>query len=475
MGKRLESFEAVQKSTVRIKDQAGKTWGTGFFVTDKGHLLTCAHVVEDAGGWENVRVLDQPVSCIYEGDSQRNDFSVLLVEDIPVISAPIDADFEPGDEFLSPGFSNNDFYGAPIRGEITAFARCGKLGNQKLIRLETFSDAQRIEGGQSGAPIFVYKKGKYKAVGLIVASEDLNGGLAISLSTIWLSGALPKNLKYNSIFIDKKLIALALFGFAFGLSNLLVFFFTKFIVNYDQCSPDKIFNKNQILKEQAEVDIDTALSDVEKFLDQCRNNPKLLASKGILLMNKKQYSAASDTLRKSLNIENKEEVRYNLATAYLNSKKYVEAIEEFKKIENYRRFNVLIQYNMGICYKEKGELKQALEKLEPLIENPPAAANNNIYSDSLYYLLDITASLWYDKRVTSEAVVFQEKYIYYYKLYFDTLDLDKQKNLLAEMSKDIARSQSTVDLRYSVIYSSPKYKKLVSDLHQKASIKTPNN
>lgn len=53
----------------------GTTWGTEFLIRCEGHLLTCAHVVKAAGGWKNVRILDQPVNRLYEGDPERDDFN----------------------------------------------------------------------------------------------------------------------------------------------------------------------------------------------------------------------------------------------------------------------------------------------------------------------------------------------------------------------------------------------------------------
>ncbi|MGB7440728.1 MAG: trypsin-like peptidase domain-containing protein [Coleofasciculaceae cyanobacterium] len=50
------SWELVKRCTIAIASVDGKIRGTGFFLSPHGHLLTCAHVVEEAGDWEQVRV-----------------------------------------------------------------------------------------------------------------------------------------------------------------------------------------------------------------------------------------------------------------------------------------------------------------------------------------------------------------------------------------------------------------------------------
>ncbi|MBD2186181.1 serine protease [Planktothrix sp. FACHB-1355] len=477
MGKRLESFEAVQKSTVRVKDTAGKTWGTGFFVTNEGHLLTCAHVVEDAGGWKNVRVLDRPVTCIYEGDSESNDFSVLLVEDIPLSPAPLQADFEPGDEFLSPGFSNDDFYGAPIRGEITAFARCGKLGNQKLIRLETFSDAQRIEGGQSGAPIFVYKKGNYRAVGIIVASEDLNGGLAISISTVLKSGALAEALKVGNKITLRQLTIPTLIALMGGVSFLSVFGLKQTLENFDKCSRGRINSANNIISDEiASGNYESALFQVNKIINDCPNKDSLLITKGRIYLEKSQYTDAILLFQDALKIQETVEARYNLGLALAKSDDCAKALEEFKKIENDLKLKINIYYSMGVCYDRLENWKQALEKLRYVANNKQG--NRKLYSDSLYYLTEINAKLWYLNQKSPEKLKFQNDFMKYLELQFNNLDPNKQVTYLEQTNKDIQQINKNPfegTPEYSFIYSTQEFKKLICKLHKNINREVPSN
>ena len=57
--------------------------GTGFAFyrqEDYTYLLTCAHVVEDVGGEENLRVNDIPVELVEIGDAQGFDLAILKVK-----------------------------------------------------------------------------------------------------------------------------------------------------------------------------------------------------------------------------------------------------------------------------------------------------------------------------------------------------------------------------------------------------------
>ncbi|MFN6489026.1 hypothetical protein [Nostoc sp. DedQUE03] len=62
------NWELVEACTVAIATPEGCIQGTGFFISLNGHLLTCAHVLESAGGWEEVRINGQGVELVYLGD-----------------------------------------------------------------------------------------------------------------------------------------------------------------------------------------------------------------------------------------------------------------------------------------------------------------------------------------------------------------------------------------------------------------------
>ncbi|MBR8837570.1 MAG: trypsin-like peptidase domain-containing protein [Stigonema ocellatum SAG 48.90 = DSM 106950] len=71
------SWDLVKACTVAIATPEGEIRGTGFFISPQGHLLTCAHVIEDTGGWKQVRVDGQGVDLVYLGDRTCDDFAIL--------------------------------------------------------------------------------------------------------------------------------------------------------------------------------------------------------------------------------------------------------------------------------------------------------------------------------------------------------------------------------------------------------------
>jgi tetratricopeptide (TPR) repeat protein len=481
MGKRRESFEAVQKSTVRIKDTEGRTWGTGFFVSREGHLLTCAHVVQDAGGWKNVRVLDQPVTCLYEGDPDRNDFSLLQVEDVVVVPAELETDFDPGDEFISFGFSNDDFYGAPIRGEITAFARCGKLGDQKLIRLETFSDAQRIEGGQSGAPVFIYKRSKYKVIGLIVASEDLNGGLAIPISTAIKKVELEKFIKYTrkKIKIVPLSILITLFLGSFYISTSVKNIWQSF----DRCSASKVERKTGLIDDQIDGDQDgsnndIALAEARKLDQECPNNETVLTTLGRVQVETQQYEEAIVTLRRKEIQNNNVEAQYNLGLAYaeMPENSCDKALNVFEKLQDIPKVKLRVSYNIGRCFYKLKRWEEAIKALEEVVNKKQQ--NPKISSYALHYLKETNAKLWYTNHQNKnylEESMFRKQFLQYYEMDFDNREINDKRSRLQQINERILNINILKDQpEYSFIYSTPEFRELVCRLHQKLKTKAPS-
>lgn len=487
MGKRRESFEAVQKSVVRIKDRDGRTWGTGFFVSSEGHLLTCAHVIRDAGGWRNVRVKDQPVTCLYEGDPDRDDFAILQVEDTEVTVAQLEKDFDPGDEFISFGFSNDEFYGAPIRGEITAFARCGVLGDQKLIRLETFSDAQRIEGGQSGAPVFVFQKGKYKAVGLIVASEDLNGGLAIPSSTVIINSDLRRKLSANIDYVSRLINSLILMIIAI-LPIWLFFQVNPPGLFSNNCSSDQITKLiSKIEKSTEERNIESALISADESIKKCKDEGLLLAKSKALIL-KEDYEQIINILKEI--VSNRQsvyrvEATYFLGIAYYNLKDCQKALQEFEKIEYDPEYQLKVFYNMGLCYSALEDWNRSITKLEYVAEKAGKLARKRsgertnlfiYYEYSIKKLSDIYANLAYENKGTQKEANYLDYFINYYNENLEkVIDRNQIKPVLDDRNNYVLGRSKTPSNIYAYIYKTEKFKNLLCRLYKRNGYEVPKN
>ena len=148
------SWDLVKECTVAITSADGNVWGTGFFISSEGHLLTCAHVVEDAGGYEIIRINGQAVSLVYLGNSRQDDFAVLQLSDYQGNCVPLSVDFQPMNRFLSIGFGRADFpRGGSIDGTITDVNSQADFGNLQMLRLRVKANSQQILGGYSGSPV----------------------------------------------------------------------------------------------------------------------------------------------------------------------------------------------------------------------------------------------------------------------------------------------------------------------------------
>lgn len=176
-------WDVIKACTVPISGSDGYIRGTGFFVSRSGYLLTCAHVIEDTGGWEKVRVCGEAVELVYLGNSALDDFAVLKVASKQEISVPLSLSFAPRDSFLSIGFGRPDFpNGGSIEGSITDENQHGGFGNLPMLRLRVLADSQQIIGGYSGSPLFDVQS--QAVVGIVAAYDGADGGLAVPLTTV---------------------------------------------------------------------------------------------------------------------------------------------------------------------------------------------------------------------------------------------------------------------------------------------------
>ncbi|BAY28833.1 NACHT domain family protein [Nostoc carneum NIES-2107] len=177
------SWDLVKACTVAIETPNSEIRGTGFFISSQGHLLTCAHVVEEVGGWDNVRVNGQKVDLVYLGDRTCDDFAILQLSGYQGDSVPLAADFQPMDRFLSIGYGRLDFpQGASIDGTITDVNPQFEFSSLPMLRLRVKANSQQVQGGYSGSPVFNAET--QRVIGIIAAYDNTEGALALPLATI---------------------------------------------------------------------------------------------------------------------------------------------------------------------------------------------------------------------------------------------------------------------------------------------------
>jgi trypsin-like peptidase len=184
MGTPSNAAAYLRPSIVRVKSREGDTVGAGFLAGDRV-VITCAHVVEDAGGYASGEVppdqpltvefvIDQParnITARVTGWSPEADGDVAILEldeDPPAAARRLDlTTAADGDliqhQFFALGFPAGS-EGKWAQGQLLAQVANGwvQLQDDKVT-------GTRIQGGFSGAP--VWDDDLHAVVGMIVAAE----------------------------------------------------------------------------------------------------------------------------------------------------------------------------------------------------------------------------------------------------------------------------------------------------------------
>jgi len=200
-----------QKSTVRI--QVGNTHGTGFFVTN-GLILTCAHVVKDAGSQE-IKAYWQDLSFLVTIQELRSEFHLDLAwlqfsNAIPgIVGVELDAeDPQLGDALYAYGYPQSY-----SEGDSATFEYEGESlkNDSPLYKLK----AGQVDFGLSGAPLFNQRTGK--VCGIVNLSRQTNsdlGGRAVPVKVIF--SQLPELKALNQQFQLQKRQRTGINPFGFG-------------------------------------------------------------------------------------------------------------------------------------------------------------------------------------------------------------------------------------------------------------------
>jgi 5'-deoxynucleotidase YfbR-like HD superfamily hydrolase len=178
-------WEDICDCVVEIrKNPSNSLVGTGFFISEDGLLLTCSHVITQAGGLENIRIKGEKVEQVYIGGDNGDDFAILDFKGYKLGKVFLHPNLIESGKFKSFGFGDSECTsGSEKTGEIIGKNIFDKLGLR--LKLSTLVDFQKFTGGESGSPIFSYIDGEYKVVGMLTSRYMQEGGLAISIQTIF--------------------------------------------------------------------------------------------------------------------------------------------------------------------------------------------------------------------------------------------------------------------------------------------------
>jgi Trypsin-like peptidase domain len=198
------TIDDFRRGVVRICDGEGSSRGTGFFVSQSGHVLTCNHVTEDAHEL-SVTLVDGrrvPARLAPELSLPELDFAVLHTDITPEFVIPIEFAGAVGDQVWASGFQ--------MQGQVTdALPTMGRIAGKNGLEYSyndrdyRLPEVLRLEGalvepGVSGGCAALFPDAV--AIGVVNAMLKDKGGFilpfhAIQDRTCGLCDLLQQNRK----------------------------------------------------------------------------------------------------------------------------------------------------------------------------------------------------------------------------------------------------------------------------------------
>lgn len=178
-----KSTESIPGETPSTAKSPLKGYGTGFFITSDGYLLTTYHVVKGADSvqvWKNGASLSSRIIRV----DAANDIALLKAEISGVESLPVKGsrDVRSGQEIFTLGFPNIELQGTEAKYTQGHISSLSGIGDDPRL----FQISAAVQPGNSGGPLL---DAEGQVVGLVVATLD-------HLTTAAVTGSLPQNVNY---------------------------------------------------------------------------------------------------------------------------------------------------------------------------------------------------------------------------------------------------------------------------------------
>jgi hypothetical protein len=148
------------------------SFGTGFIIHRDQHgtyVLTCAHVVKDVGGPENVKARHISASLVALGSEDDIDLAVLCIDglfDKPLLH--LSSSGKTGDKFITIGFRENkkQRVTASLEGILGKKAGIDSIEHNEYLEAWNvgITDKDQLQRGNSGSPVIDKESGKVIAV-----------------------------------------------------------------------------------------------------------------------------------------------------------------------------------------------------------------------------------------------------------------------------------------------------------------------
>ena len=175
-------FDAPVTTRAEPADKPSVGFGSGVFITKTGHILTAAHVIENANK-VTARVAESSVAAEILAVDYPNDVALLKV-DAEVDAAPVRSStgVELGNQVFTIGFPNMLLQGTkPKFTEGTISSTSGMRDDPRQFQVSV-----QVQSGNSGGALFDENG---NVVGLVVSRLD-------DEATTKLTGSAPQNVNY---------------------------------------------------------------------------------------------------------------------------------------------------------------------------------------------------------------------------------------------------------------------------------------
>lgn len=167
----------------QTKKEKGFVTGTGFFVSDRGHLLTNFHVIEDADELSVVLSDGRTLPAEMLKADPANDIALIKVDaSVPPLAFGQPAAVRKGDEITALGYPLIEIQGQEVKatfGRINAVTGAG--GDIRYFQIDA-----PIQPGNSGGPLL---DAQGRVIGIATAT-------ASTIGVAREKGYLPQNVNY---------------------------------------------------------------------------------------------------------------------------------------------------------------------------------------------------------------------------------------------------------------------------------------
>ena len=164
-----------------VVDTVQRSSGTGFAISERGHVVTNAHVIKGASKI-TVFVGEKSYSGSVVATDEHNDLAIIKIEHLTSpLRLNIDHSSELGDDVTVVGYPNPSIQGRSLkltRGSISGLK--GIRDDQRLFQIDA-----AIQPGNSGGPLLDKSGG---VIGIVNARLDD--------AVVALTGAIPQNVNY---------------------------------------------------------------------------------------------------------------------------------------------------------------------------------------------------------------------------------------------------------------------------------------